>query len=61
MIDRHIINGRILQVLAIIRERFGDAIPEAIDRFSERYEHRREVCPDDFTKSPEEYERGFYS
>ncbi|MER5420781.1 hypothetical protein [Streptosporangium roseum] len=45
----------------IMREQFGDTIHEAIDRFAERYEYLRAVRPDDFTKSREEYGRGFYS
>ncbi|MEO3796641.1 hypothetical protein ABGB14_41135 [Nonomuraea sp. B10E15] len=45
----------------IMRDEFGDMIHEAIDRFAERYEYLREVRPDDFTKSREEYGQGFYS
>lgn len=60
-IDDHIVRGRILPVLMIMRDQFGDTIHEAIDRFAGRYEYLREVRPDDFTKSREEYGRGFYS
>lgn len=60
-IDDHIVCGRILPTLMIIRDQFGDTIHEAIDRFAERYEYLREVRPDDFTKPREEYGRGFYS
>ncbi|MGW6503013.1 hypothetical protein [Nonomuraea angiospora] len=60
-IDDHIVCGRILPVLMIMRDQFGDTIHEAIDRFAERYEYLREVRPNDFTKPREEYGRGFYS
>jgi hypothetical protein len=61
VIDDHIVNERILQALLIIRQEFGDSIPEAIDRFAERYESLRKARPDAFGKSREEYGRGFYS
>ncbi|MEU9833475.1 hypothetical protein AB0D67_18305 [Streptosporangium sp. NPDC048047] len=60
-IDDHIVNERILPTLSIMREEFGDSIPEAIDRFAERYEVLRTARPDAFTKPREEYGRGFYS
>jgi hypothetical protein len=56
-----IVSGRILPALMIVRDQLGDTVHEAIDRFAERYEYLREVRPDDFTKSREEYGRGFYS
>lgn len=60
-IDDQILAERIIQALMIIRDRFGDTIHEAIDRFSERYEYLREARPNDFTKPRDEYGRGFYS
>ncbi|MGV9382072.1 hypothetical protein ACWDRB_40110 [Nonomuraea sp. NPDC003707] len=61
IIDDHIVNERIIQALLIMRQEFGDSIPEAIDRFAERYEALREARPDAFGKSRKEYGRGFYS
>lgn len=61
VIDDHIVNERILPALSIMREEFDDTIPEAIDRFAERYEALRKARPDAFVKSHEEYGRGFYS
>ncbi|SDM33928.1 hypothetical protein SAMN05421874_15616 [Nonomuraea maritima] len=58
-IDNHIVSGRIFPTLMIMRDQFGDSIHEALDSFAERYEYLREVRPDDFTKSREEYGRGF--
>ncbi|MEU7862044.1 hypothetical protein [Nonomuraea sp. NPDC049141] len=60
-IDGHVFAERIIQALMIIRDQFGDTVPEAIDRFGERYEYLRETRPDDFAKPREEYGRGFYS
>ncbi|MGI5491476.1 hypothetical protein [Microtetraspora malaysiensis] len=60
-IDDHIVNERILSALLIMRQEFGDTIPEAIDRFTERYESLRKARPGAFRKSREEYGRGFYS
>lgn len=61
VVDDHIVAERILPAIVIMRDHFGDTIREAIDRFAERYEHLREVRPNDFTKPHEEYGRGFYS
>ncbi|MEV0310245.1 hypothetical protein [Nonomuraea fuscirosea] len=61
VIDDHIVGGRVLPALMIMRDQFDDTIHEAIDRFAERYEYLREARPDDFTKPREEYGRGFYS
>ncbi|MEO3799937.1 hypothetical protein [Nonomuraea sp. B1E8] len=60
-IDDHIVRGRVLPVLMMMRDQFDDTIHEAIDRFAERCEYLREVRPGDFTKSREEYGKGFYS
>ena len=60
-IDEDIVAGRILPALIGIRAELGCGIHAAIDEFSERYERLRAERPDDFTLSPDEYGRGFYS
>ncbi|GAA3067269.1 SMI1/KNR4 family protein [Streptosporangium carneum] len=60
-IDDDIIAERLISAIAVMRERFGDTIHEAIDRLAERHERLRETRPGDFTKSRQEYGRGFYS
>ncbi|MGW3044898.1 hypothetical protein ACWC9T_33775 [Kitasatospora sp. NPDC001159] len=37
------------------------ADPQALDVFADRYELLRRARPNEFTLSPEEYGRGFYS
>ncbi|SDQ56022.1 hypothetical protein [Thermostaphylospora chromogena] len=60
-VDDLIVAERIVPAMMIMRERFGDTIHEAIDRFSERYEYLRRVRPADFTKPREEDGRGVYT
>ncbi|MEV6157269.1 hypothetical protein AB0L53_43725 [Nonomuraea sp. NPDC052129] len=60
-IDDLIVAERIVPAMMIMREQFGDTIHEAVDRFSERYEHLRGVRSEDFTKPREEYGRGVYT
>ena len=60
-IDEHIVEGRILSVLMILREECGLTIHEAIDAFSVRYEELRDSRPDDFTVPREEYGKGVYT
>jgi hypothetical protein len=60
-IDEDIVSHRILPAMVILREVFGYSIREAIDAFDARYRLLRETWPGDFTVSPEEYGRHFYS
>ena len=47
--------------LKAIRNARGCSIPQALDVFADRYELLRRTRPNDFTLSPEEHGRGFYS
>ncbi|MEV5750394.1 hypothetical protein AB0L00_21460 [Actinoallomurus sp. NPDC052308] len=60
-IDELIVHRRIVPAIVILREEFGYGIREAIDAFGDRYEQLRDLRPEDFTLSPEEYFKGFYS
>jgi hypothetical protein len=60
-VDEHIVKGRILPALMILREECGHTIHEAIDAFSVRYEELRNSRPDDFTVPREEYGKGVYT
>lgn len=60
-IDEHFVKGRILSGLMILREECGHTIHEAIDAFSVRYAGLRNLRPDDFTVSREEYGKGVYT
>lgn len=60
-IDDDIVRHRMLPALTALREEFGYSTPEAIDAFSERYEHLRKTRPQDFTVSREDYGKNFYS
>ncbi len=60
-VDEDIVAGRIVRALKAIRDARGCSIPQAIDVFADRYELLRRTRPNDFTLSPEEYGRGFYS
>lgn len=60
-IDENIVSHRIIPVMMILRDMFGYSVREAIDAFDVRYKLLRETRPDDFTVSPKEYGRHFYS
>ena len=60
-LDRLIIERQVLRAFVLIRELFGCSLHEAIEFFWARYEKLRQTRPDEFTVSPEEYERGIYT
>lgn len=60
-VDRDILEHRILFALKTIRETLTCSIPEATAVFAGRYEELRRDRPDEFTVTPENYGRGFYS
>ena len=60
-IDDLIVEARIIQAIAEIRERFGASIPEALDLFDERYDILMQERPDDFTLPRGEYGRDVYT
>ncbi len=60
-IDEHIVQGRILPALMILREEYGHTIHEAIDAFGVRYEELRNSRPGDFTVPREQYGKGVYT
>ncbi|WBB69087.1 hypothetical protein [Micromonospora sp. WMMD812] len=60
-IDDLIVQRRIIVAMQAIREAEGCGLQRAIDLFAERLEFLKRTRPSDFTVSPEEYGRGFYT
>ncbi|MFE3112281.1 hypothetical protein ACFXKJ_29535 [Kitasatospora indigofera] len=61
IVDRHILDHRIVPALKAVRDASGCTLHEAIDIFGVRYEELRRDRPDDFLVSPEEYGRNVYT
>jgi hypothetical protein len=60
-VDQLLYDNDILQGIIKLRENLNISLKEGIELFSWRYERLRELAPDKFKKSPEEYWNGFYS
>lgn len=60
-VDEYILSGNRLQGLQFLMEVLEIGLPTALDTFVRRYDELRQTRSDDFTRSTEDYWKGFSS